>query len=600
MLPPPPVASYGDRVTLRAALTNLHDRVKRTAPGYMLVVALAIGLLAGYGAVGVRYLIEGLELGVWGRSPVALDWLRGQAWYVIVAIPAAGGLIVGCITHFFAKEAKGHGVPEVMEAVALRGGVIRPRVVVAKALASGVTIASGGSVGREGPVVQIGAAIGSTLGQFLKVGQRRMRTLVGCGAAAGIAATFNAPVAGALFAVEVILGDFGVPQFSPIVISSVAATVVSHHYLGNLPAFEIPRYHLAHPAELLAYAALGLLAGLLAVVFSRALAFAEDRNDALGWPLPITTCLGGAAVGALALLVPGVLGVGYESMSAALTGSPTAALLFALLGAKLVAVCITLGSGGSGGVFAPSLFLGATLGALVGLGVSTLFPGSTTPTGAYALVGMGALVAAATHAPITAILIIFELTNDYRIMLPLMTCCIVATQFAARLDKQSIYTIKLARRGIDVRSGQDVNLLRNIPVREVLSKAEPTRVPTTERLGRLIETLTQGDAACLYVVDEAQHLTGVLSMRELRPLLHDAELLANLVVADELTEAEFPSVRTGDTLDMVLTALDLGYRDELPVLAADDTLVGTVHIADVLARYRKELEKRQLAASATA
>lgn len=563
----------------------------------MLLLAVGIGLLGGYGAVGFRWLIEWLKHNFWATPNVDISWIEGLPWYWVVFIPALGGLAVGSITHWFAPEAKGHGVPEVMEAVAMRDGRIRPRVVVAKAVASGLCIASGGSVGREGPIVQIGSAIGSTVGQLLRMGPRRLRTLVGCGAAAAIAATFNAPVAGALFAVEVILGDFGVPQFSPIVISSVAATVVSHRYLGNLPAFEIPIYEMRTPWELLAYTALGLISGFVAWIFVRTLCWHEDRFDALSWPLPLKTALGGVAVGALALLVPGVLGVGYESMNSALMDTPGVAALAILLVAKLIAVCLTLGSGGSGGVFAPSLFLGAALGGLVGLAVNAIAPGIPAPPGAYALVGMGAMVAATTHAPITAILIIFEMTNDYRIMLPLMTACILALLLATRLDKESIYTIKLTRRGVNVRAGQDINLLRNISVREVVVSDDLDLVAPGDRLSTLIVRLSASDIGCFYMVDDEQCLQGTVSMRELRSVLGDADLLGDLVVAADIADRSFPSVLVSDSLDTVLTRLDLGYRDELPVLEGEK-LLGLVRISDVLARYRVELSKRELAEEA--
>jgi len=578
-------------MSLRATLTGLNDRLKRGAPGYMLLVAVAIGLLGGYGAVGFRYLIASLQEAGWATDAFSVAWVESLPWYWVVGVPAAGGLVVGSITRWFASETKGHGVPEVMEAVALRHGRIRPRVVVGKAFASGVCIASGGSVGREGPIVQIGAAIGSTVGQVLQVGSRRLRTLVGCGAAAGIAATFNAPVAGALFAVEVILGDFAVPQFSPIVISSVAATIVSHRHLGDLPAFEIPEYSLEHTGEFLGYTVLGVLAGLLAFAFVRSLSLAEDRFDRVPLPAPLKAALGGVALGGIALVFPGVLGVGYESMNLALVGSPTATFLLGLLAAKLLAICITLGTGGSGGIFAPSLFLGAMLGGAVGLAMQELLPGAAPP-GAYALVGMGAVVSATTHAPITAILILFELTNDYRIILPLMIACILATQLAMKLDRESIYTVKLTRRGVNVRAGQDLNLLRNIPVREVVVEEVETLAPS-ERLASLIARMSASEARSFYVLDGDRRLHGVVSMRELRPVLGDADVLRDLVVAADVADTRFPSVTIDDSLDTVLVRLDVGYRDELPVLDGE-RLVGAVRIEDVLARYRHELQRREV------
>ncbi|MFQ5691314.1 MAG: chloride channel protein, partial [Gemmatimonadota bacterium] len=226
---------------------------------------MAIGCLGGLGAVGFRLLIKLVQRGAWGDVTYSLDLVRSHPWWWILLIPAVGGLIIGPLVYFLAPEAKGHGVPEVMEAVAMRSGAIRPRLVLVKSLASGLCIGTGGSVGREGPIVQIGSALGSTIGQWLRVSGTRLRTLAACGAAAGIAATFNAPIAGALFAVEIILGDFGVSQFSPIVISSVMATVISRHFLGDFPAFEVPPHQMVSAWELVTFGMLGIVAAVVSL-----------------------------------------------------------------------------------------------------------------------------------------------------------------------------------------------------------------------------------------------------------------------------------------------------------------------------------------------
>ncbi len=571
-------------------------RFKSALPRHMIVLSVAVGLLGGFGAVGFRHLI-GYLMRIWPVGGFTPEKIARLDWYWIVGIPAAGGLIVGAVTRWFAPEAKGHGVPEVMESVALRGGKIRPRVVGAKAVASGICIASGGSVGREGPIVQIGAAIGSTIGQIFRVQPRKLRTLVGCGAAAGIAATFNAPVAGAFFAVEVLLGDFAVHQFSPIVISSVLATVVARAYLGDVPAFELTAgqleaYRLVHPAELLVYVALGVLAGMVAILFVRLLCVAEDTVDRTRFPLPLSAAIGGALVGCIALAYPHVLGVGYESIEAALSGSLAWQLLLALLLAKLVAVCITLASGGSGGVFAPSLFLGAMLGGVVGFAVNQIDPTHSAPAGAYALVGMGSVVAATTRAPITTILIIFELTSDYRIMLPLMISTIVATQFARRFSKHSIYTIKLARRGVTIRGGQDVDVLRNSPLRQVVREVA-TVLPSHSGTD-LVQQFMADDVRNFYVVDSAGALRGQISVDELRPALRDPDALKDVVVAIDLANTDFLHVDIGDGLDTVMKRLDVGYRDELPVLDGG-RFVGVVRSRDVISRYRREVARREAA-----
>ena len=286
-----------------------------------------------------------------------------------------------------------------------------------------------------------------------------------------------------------------------------------------------------------------------------------------------------------------MLGVGYETISDALAGNLGWQVLLALLGAKLVAVCITLASGGSGGVFAPSLFLGAMLGGVVGFIIHKINPTHSAPTGAYALVGMGSVVAATTRAPITTILIVFELTSDYRIMLPLMISTIVATQIARRFSKHSIYTVKLARRGVTIRGGQDVNVLRRIPLREVVREV-PTVLPS-HGVSDLVRQFVSGEARNFHVVDAAGVLRGEISVDELRPVLQDPDAVRDVVVAQDLAQRDFLSVDIGDNLDHVLKQLDIGYRDELPVLD-DGRFVGVVRTSDVIARYRVEIAQRDV------
>ncbi len=581
---------------LRSALHELNARLRQSEQMYMVLISVGIGLLGGLGAVAFRELIRLGQLVFWRMGEYSLDYIHGlPPWWKVTA-PAVGGLLVGLVIHFFAAEARGHGVPEVMESVALRGGRIRPRVVLAKMFASGISIASGGSVGREGPIVQIGSAIGSTVGQWLGVGERRLRTLVGCGAAAGIAGTFNAPVAGALFSVEIILGDFGVTQFSPIVISSVAATVVSRHFLGDFPAFEVPAYSLQSPFELLAYTVLGLLAGLVALLFTRVLYGAEDLFDGLRIPGPLKPALGGALVGLVALRFPEVLGVGYEAINEALQGGLLLRVLLVLVLVKILAVSITIGSGGSGGIFAPSLFIGAMLGGGVGTVVHAAWPGATGGPGAYALVGMGAVVGAATHAPITAILIIFELTNEYTIILPLMVTCIVATLLATQLQKASIYTLKLLRRGIDIRGGQTVNVLRSVKVEDVMRDTFLTIDPG-EQVMRVVSRFMEQPGDAVFVVDGDRRLLGVITIDEVRPIMAELAELGGLIVArDMMLETGFPVFRPGDSLDAAMRRFAT-HHHSCPVVDDRGVIVGSLWPEDVIERYNAEVLKREMAST---
>ncbi len=574
-------------------LRNIQDRLLQTGHLYMVLVSVVIGLLGGLCAVGFRLLIQGVNFAFWRQGEYTLDYISSLPFWWKLAAPAVGGLIVGLLVHRFAREARGHGVPEVMEAVAIRGGRIRPRVVIAKMFASGISIGSGGSVGREGPIVQIGAALGSSIGQWLHLDQRRLRTLVGCGAAAGIAGTFNAPIAGALFAVEIILGDFGVAQFSPIVISSVAATVVSHHFLGDFPAFEVPLYTMVSPAELFAYAGLGILAGLVAVGFIRTLYGAEDLFDRIRLHPGLKGMLGGVCIGLIGLFFPQIFGVGYEAINEALNGNMLWYFMLLLVAVKIIAVSLTIGSGGSGGVFAPSLFVGAMLGGAVGTVVHTLWPESTASSGAYALVGMGAVVAAGTHAPITAILIIFELTNEYSIILPLMISCIIATLLSTWIQSSSIYTMKLLRRGIDIYRGRDINVLQPIPAREVMREEMVTANPG-DGVTHLLSLFMERSGSSIFVTDESGILVGIITSDQLRPIMKGATSLEGLVIAQDLmVEGKLHTVSIGDSLADVMRQLG-GYRGEVAVLE-NGRLAGVIWPEDVIARYNTEIFKRDMA-----
>ncbi len=557
---------------------------------------MVCGLGGGLGAVVLREMIHLIQVLFYGPGIDLLKLVEGLPWTWRLAAPALGGLVVGPLVYFVASEAKGHGVPEVMESIVLRGGAIRPRVVVVKALASAITIGSGGSVGREGPIVQIGSALGSTIGQVLGVSSRQLRTLVGCGAAAGIAAAFNAPIAGALFSVEILLGDFGVPQFSPIVISSVVATVVSRLFLGNFPAFEVPHYELVSPFELFPYMIVGAIAGLVALAFITVLYGSESLFERLPMPEYLKAPIGGLLVGVVGIWFPHVLGVGYSTINNALTGGLPVALLGVLIAAKMLTTSVTLASGGSGGIFAPSLFLGAMTGGFLGTFIHQWFPTSTATSGAYALVAMGAVVGAATHAPITAIIIIFELTGDYRIIPPLMAACVISTLVATWLKRDSIYTLKLRLRGLQLFQEEDPNVLKNLYVRDIIDR-EPEVIPAAANFAAVLDLVVQSRHAEFFVVNGNQELLGVVSLSELRRLMLEQEALLPIVIAGDLVDPTCPTVKEDDNLDVVMQLLSHRDLDELPVVETENPkkLIGTVHRGDVIDARNQEVLRRDLA-----
>lgn len=570
-------------------------RELRTREGlFMVVTAVIIGVLAGYGAVGFRKLIDLVRSGAFGNALPFLGGL-GLGGMALVFIPTLGGLLVGPITAFFPQEARGHGVPEVMEAVLTRRGVMKPRTVVLRAVASALSIGSGGSVGREGPIVQIGSAIGSTVGQLWRLTGNPMKVLVGCGAAGGIAATFNAPIAGFIFANEVILGDFSLATVSPIILSSVAATAVSRHYLGAFPAFMVPQYVLASPLELLFYAVLGILVSLVAFFYVRALYWAEDLFDEK-LPIPdlFKPALGGLLLGFIALLFPQVMGNGYPYMEQAMRGEMALWLMASLVVVKVVATSITIGSGGSGGVFAPALFVGAMAGGTFGTVVHKLFPTVTAPEGCYALVGMGGVFAAAAFAPLTSILILFELTNNYTIILPIMIVCVIGYVHGRWIRRYSIYTLKLHRKGVEVERGRDVNIMREIRVEDAMEKTFISVTPDTP-LTRLAGIIHRTGQSFYPVVSREGKLEGIITFHDLEPTLFVSGL-EQLVVADDLASKSLIVTTPQESLYEAVKKMDRAGIRQLPVVDPQDPerLLGIITRKDVVAAYNREMVKRGL------
>ena len=557
------------------------QRVSPSETQILVAMGLLVGLGAGIGAVIFRDLINAFTYVFFGVLQPALAIPLGPA--SVVPLPALGGLIFGPLIYFFAREAKGHGVPEVMLAVAQRGGRIRPVVVVVKALASAICIGSGGSVGREGPIVQIGSALGSTIGQVLHMSDDRIRTLVACGAAGGIAATFNAPIAGVFFALEVILGEFTTRAFGVVVISSVTASVVGRAVFGDVPSFPVPSYALDNVGELGLYAVLAVIAGAVGVGFSRTLYAFEDAFDALPMREYFKPVPGGLALGLIGMFLPQVFGVGYPAMAEALAGQYSLQLLLILVVAKIVAVSLTIGSGGSGGVFAPSLFIGAMLGTAFGTAANALFPGFTAPAGAYGLVGMAAVFSGAARAPITAVIILFELSGDYRIILPLMGAVVISTLVSEALSADTIYTLKLRRRGIDLKTGRDVDMMRTLPVARAMSAAVPTA--RQDLLVSEAATLLGSDGTrALVVLDDGGSLDAIATVKDVESALLQSK--PGLTIA-EIASRPVATVLADDSLSDAVRKM--GARDvgQLPVVARGNLLrvIGMLGRSDILRAY---------------
>ena len=565
----------------------------RSSNGGLLVLALVVGAGAGGGAVVFRWLIKTFTLALAGHTDYAgLGHVPNPhvpalgRWFVLLA-PVVAGLLYGPLVQAFAREARGHGVPEVMFAVARRGGRIAPQVAAVKALASALCIGGGGSVGREGPIVQIGSALGSTLGRVVKISEPRMRVLVACGAAGGIAATFNAPLAGVFFAMELILADFAAQSFGMVVLASVTASVIGRAALGNQPFLKLPTFEVHHLIEYLLFALLGLIAGGVGVAFTRILYWIEDGCD-WAWrktrgPEWLRPAAGGVLLGLVLLVLPEMYGVGYPVLGKSIAGKYAIVFLIVLLIGKMVATSLTIGIGGSGGVFAPSLFIGAMLGSAYGQILHHLTPGLAGSAGAYGLIGMGAVFAGAARAPITAVVILFELTGEYTIILPLMVAIVLATGVSHLLSDDTIYTLKLRRRGVDLTQSPEALAMAAITVDHVM---EPIRGRLNEgsTLAQAIGPLSRAPHGQLPVTDPAGRYRGIATARAVADALADGarddQTIASIV---ELPE----SLSVNDKLEHALDTLENAHG-ALPVLdAGRANLVGWLTHQRVLAAIRR-------------
>ena len=586
--------SVGDRIpALRHGLerrrVGLARSVNRGSSG-LLALSVLIGVGAGLGAVAFRYMILGVTYVFTGHRDYSA---AGHAvnplapglgmWFVVLA-PIVGGLIYGPLVARFAPEARGHGVPEVMLAVNRLGGRMRPQVPIVKSLASAICIGSGGSVGREGPIVQIGSALGSVVGQVVRVTETQLRLLVACGAAAGISATFNAPIAGVFFALELILRNFDTESFGFVVVSSVAADAIGRAAFGSHPFLALPAFDFSSPLELVLYAGLGALAAVVGVAFIRVLYAGEDLADRL-WRGPswLRPGAGGLLLGLLLLAVPQMYGVGYPVLERAVGGHYLVLVLLGLLAAKVLATSLTMWIGGSGGVFAPSLFMGAMLGSAYGAVAHHMLPGLAAAAGAYGLVGMGAVFAATARAPITALIIIFELTGDYRIILPLMFAIVVATALSNALTRDTIYTQKLRRRGIDIDQPRAPSRMAQIKVADAMGRA-PRPLNPDLPLHEMVARFAAERSDSLPVAERHGSLVGIVAASDVERAISQGS--SERTVAATLAR-EVPRLRPSDSLEDAVHALGVRDDEGVPVMADDDRLVGWLTHRRVLRAYRE-------------
>ena len=599
------------------SLKRLLDRSASSEGMALMIMAIIVGGCTGLAAVFFIRLIAFIQRVSYSGAETLFPFL-GRFWFII--IPVLGALIVGPIITKFAIEAKGHGVPEVMQALILRGGRIRARVAAAKIAASAICIGTGGSAGREGPIVQVGSALGSCMGQWLGLSDNRIKNLVACGAAAGIAATFNAPIAGVIFAMEVLISGFQISVIGNVVIASVSASIISRIFLGARPAFEVPNYIMSSPWEIILYMILGIFAALTGIMFIKMLNTFEDLFDNWNFPQTFKPAVGALLLGITAFAyphmggpmsvsaedmrlgiplienIPHVFGSGFSFLGEVLKGNAPFWLLVILIFLKPLATSFTLGSGNSGGVFAPALFTGAVLGGAFGYAANAFFPGIAGNIGAYALVGMAAVFAAAAHAPLTSMLIVFEMSNDYHLILPLMAACMVASCIAQRLQPDSIYTIKLTKKGIHFEQGHDLDIMQSVMVEEVMNQS-PVTLHKGQPLADIYRSIQETHFQGFPVMSNNEDLYGIVTLQDVERVLSSKDVTAKELKILDITSTPPTTVYPDEPIWAAIQKM--GPRDlaRLPVISrhGENKLVGLISRSDIVKAYNVGLMRKRQA-----
>ncbi len=569
-------------------------RILRNDQALMAVVAVVVGIIVAYAAIGFRLGISSVQWLSYGEFAERLVRRVGEipVWQVLL-VPTAGGLAVGLFLQFVMPGGRPMGVANVIEAMALRNGRMRLREGIAAAFVSIVSLGVGASAGREGPMVHLGASIAGGITSRLGLSPHLARTLLGCGVAASIAASFNAPIAGVFFALEVIIGHYALSAFAPVVIASVAGTVIGRAHLGEQPAFLLPQFGVNSLWEFPAFLVLGAVCAAIAMIFMWSIFHAERVVDSLKVPNWLKPAAGGLAVGAIAVEFPQVLGVGYEATDNALNELVPLWLLLLLIPLKTAATAITLGCRFGGGVFSPSLCLGAMTGGAFGIIAAGVFPHLAASHGAYAIVGMSALAAATLGAPISTILIVFELTGDYQITVAVMVATSVATVIVQGVLGRSFFHWQLENRGLNLRGGRARHLLQSLTVRDVLATDFETISERTSiaEIKIMFTRLTHGT---FVVVDDGEQLIGTISFADLKHIGFDTTL-DSLINARDVAHSQAPAPLPDDTLEDVLAVMDVSGEEHLAVIEANDArrVLGVVHHRDVLQAYNKALLQAQ-------
>jgi chloride channel protein, CIC family len=569
----------------------------------MMTIAACIGLMTGISIIVFRTVVEGMETIIFegGKRLLGIH-LGGWRLLLLPLIPMSGMVMLIPLSLLFPGEINGYGFTKFLRKVNLEGGYIKARTILLKFISTALTIGTGNSAGVEGPIAAIGGAIGSQVGQISRVSGSRMKIYIAAGCAGGIAGIFNAPLAGIFFASEIVLlGTFEISSFSALVIASAISTVVTRAWYGENPAFSIPAYHLVNPlVELPLYTLMAVITGLIAVFHIRIFYFIRDRYQALPIHPQLKPLTGAFLIGCIGMIFPQVMGNGYPFIESILNGSETLPILLALIFLKIIATAITLGSGGAGGVFAPALFIGAMIGGAFGHLANMLSPTMTADPGAYATVGIGAFLAASTHAPMTAIFLLFEMTGNYMIIVPIMLTSIIGTVVAKKFNKDSIDTVDFTREGIDIHEGRETAIMKSIRVGKAITE-DVDFISEKANINHLLEIFRLAKGGFYFpVVDDSGKMTGIISMQDVKNILHKAEEERVCYLVGGICNRNVIMLTPDDSLYTAMQLFDIKGIEEIPVVEdlENKWVVGMLKRRDVIAAYNHEALKKGISEKA--
>ncbi len=575
---------------IRHLILSIWD-LRRNQQMILYVVATAIGVVVAFGAIGFRLLIEGVQLialGFGGES--VFSSAAEQPWWRVLLAPVAGGVAVSLMLRYIMRDGRPRGIPDVIAANAVGNARMPLFQGIAGTVLSATSIGAGASTGREGPIVQLGGTLAAWIAEKLGLSPAQSRTLLACGVATAVAASFNAPIAGVFFALEVVLGHYALHAFAPIVMASVAGTIVSRAYMGNFPAFTIPAYSFSSAWDVPLVLILGILSALVSILFVRACFKAEDLFKRITlWPRWAHPVIGGLIVGAVAIVFPEILGVGYEATDAALQGNFALWLLIVLLLLKIAMTAISLGAGFGGGVFSPAIFIGAMTGGTLGLIASQLTNGVTADHGLFAIIGMGAVAGAVLGAPISTFLIVFELVGDYQLSIAIMVTTAIASTIYRQVAGPSFFQGQLERRGLDLRDGRAGHILKSMRVRDVM-RTDHRTVKDDQSIEDVRLLMSLSPHASLFVCDSANEFQGVITPIGLQQHLEKADD-NEPALASAMATIPGQLIYQSDPLQVALSLMEATGEDLAPVLEDQEhpTIIGLIRYRDALGAYNRAL-----------